>query len=515
MGRRLSEKSSEKPEGSSALHRAWFSRPHIPNPLEPVRGHEKTTNNRVAHSFLFSNSLHDDHIRHSLFGSDNDRECRIEPIKHLMKYIDVKIILGDSPTSRSYCNRNTFNVHCFWEISNAQDHMKPEAQHSEGTSVDIDAFGFLSMRVPWDKLASPRRNRRKHVFIFAQSGIPLEPFLKKSEKAAVGFLREIQTETDSDIEKYFSLRLLQFVNGNFSDVDYVNKEKTPLEFYQKCIQKILHCLPTRIDVAPSSISVLHHPELRASLWRVLLFAPSISTSKNRLLKDLESTPQCTYESAAAFFADVTGNPNNYADRIPAVYSALIEKDIYRTFPTHCLFRSRGVGCAMLRSVLRVYACFDPEVGYCQGMNFIAGFLLLQFSPQDAFCCLCALFHDPRWNLRKVFQQGFPLVAQLNKSFEKILRKHLSRAMRRKIDALSLFKDILSAITTQWWMTILVNALPIAYVLRLWDFFLLRGWEGLFASISVILQSQKDRIESLCSAEELTAFLKDGVRKALE
>jgi hypothetical protein len=38
--------------------------------------------------------------------------------------------------------------------------------------------------------------------------------------------------------------------------------------------------------------------------------------------------------------------------------------------------------------LNAYSNFDPEVGYCQGMNFIAAMLLLNINDEeDAFFCL--------------------------------------------------------------------------------------------------------------------------------
>jgi hypothetical protein len=45
------------------------------------------------------------------------------------------------------------------------------------------------------------------------------------------------------------------------------------------------------------------------------------------------------------------------------------------------------GQAALRRVLRAYSYYDPEVGYCQGMNFIAGMFLTVMSEEDAFWLL--------------------------------------------------------------------------------------------------------------------------------
>jgi Rab-GTPase-TBC domain len=55
----------------------------------------------------------------------------------------------------------------------------------------------------------------------------------------------------------------------------------------------------------------------------------------------------------------------------------IEKDIGRTFPEVARFSEQS-GTQALMNVLKAYAAFDPEVSYCQGMNFLAGEDSLQF-----------------------------------------------------------------------------------------------------------------------------------------
>jgi hypothetical protein len=50
----------------------------------------------------------------------------------------------------------------------------------------------------------------------------------------------------------------------------------------------------------------------------------------------------------------------------------------------------GPGQESLRQVLIWYASQDPEVGYCQGMGFIAALLLSYMVPEDAFYCFYAV-----------------------------------------------------------------------------------------------------------------------------
>lgn len=55
-------------------------------------------------------------------------------------------------------------------------------------------------------------------------------------------------------------------------------------------------------------------------------------------------------------------------------------DLGRTFPNHPYYKdSLGVGQLSLFNVLKAYSILDPELGYCQGLGFICGVLLLHVS----------------------------------------------------------------------------------------------------------------------------------------
>lgn len=56
---------------------------------------------------------------------------------------------------------------------------------------------------------------------------------------------------------------------------------------------------------------------------------------------------------------------------------VIQRDINRTFPAHKVFRETGgTGQDSLFKVSKAYAVYDQEVGYCQGLSFVAATLLL-------------------------------------------------------------------------------------------------------------------------------------------
>jgi len=70
------------------------------------------------------------------------------------------------------------------------------------------------------------------------------------------------------------------------------------------------------------------------------------------------------------------------------YDALIGKDVGRSFPNVDMFREKdGEGQRMLGNVLKAFSLYDEEIGYCQGLGFVVGPLLMHMSESEAFCVL--------------------------------------------------------------------------------------------------------------------------------
>ncbi|KAL4680172.1 hypothetical protein H8957_016603, partial [Semnopithecus entellus] len=77
-------------------------------------------------------------------------------------------------------------------------------------------------------------------------------------------------------------------------------------------------------------------------------------------------------------------------------------DLGRTFPTHPYFSAQlGAGQLSLYNILKAYSLLDQEVGYCQGLSFVAGILLLHMSEEEAFKMLKFLMFD--MGLRKQYR----------------------------------------------------------------------------------------------------------------
>lgn len=70
------------------------------------------------------------------------------------------------------------------------------------------------------------------------------------------------------------------------------------------------------------------------------------------------------------------------------YENLIGKDIGRSFPSVEMFQDpSGEGQKKLGKVLKCFSLYDQKIGYCQGLGFVVGPLLMHMGDKEAFCVL--------------------------------------------------------------------------------------------------------------------------------
>ena len=166
--------------------------------------------------------------------------------------------------------------------------------------------------------------------------------------------------------------------------------------------------------------------------------------------------------------------------------SIIEKDLGRCFPTHELFmHAAGEGQRMLGQVLRCYSLHDPEIGYCQGMGFIVGILLMKMQVHDAFTVFvryaCVLIRQKR--LQCLLLDRLMEDHGLRSSYSKSLSGLHSRIFQFQQLLTPLAPNLLAhfkglgvefAYLSQWFMTIFATTCPLDTLFRIYDVMLAEG-----------------------------------------
>ncbi|XP_015648338.1 uncharacterized protein [Oryza sativa Japonica Group] len=181
----------------------------------------------------------------------------------------------------------------------------------------------------------------------------------------------------------------------------------------------------------------------------------------------------------------------------------IIRDISRTFPSHIFFQQRhGPGQRSLYNVLKAYSVYDRDVGYVQGMGFLAGLLLLYMSEEDAFWLLVALLkgavHAP---MEGLYQAGLPLVQQYLYQFEKLVLEQMPQLGQHFIEEMI----NPSMYASQWFITVFSYSFPFHLTLRVWDVFLYEGIKVVFQVGLALLRFCHDELVKLPFEKLLHAF----------
>ncbi|KAG0173883.1 hypothetical protein DFQ30_006714 [Apophysomyces sp. BC1015] len=124
----------------------------------------------------------------------------------------------------------------------------------------------------------------------------------------------------------------------------------------------------------------------------------------------------------------------YADLLTRVTSheRQIDLDIPRTMHDHIMFRERyGSGQRALFNVLRAFANYDKDVGYCQGMTNIAAMLLMYCEEEKAFLVLVHMFL--RDKLHNLFIPGFPALMESFFIQDTLVERYLPKLFRHLTD----------------------------------------------------------------------------------
>ncbi|XP_078250145.1 TBC1 domain family member 1 isoform X11 [Pogona vitticeps] len=177
-------------------------------------------------------------------------------------------------------------------------------------------------------------------------------------------------------------------------------------------------------------------------------------------------------------------------------------DLGRTFPTHPYFSAQlGAGQLSLYNILKAYSLLDQEVGYCQGLSFVAGVLLLHMSEEEAFKMLKFLMFD--MGLRKQYRPDMTILQIQMYQLSRLLHDY-HRDLYNHFEAHEIGPSLYAA---PWFLTMFASQFPLGFVARVFDMLLLQGSEVIFKVALSLLGSHKPLILQHESLETIVDFIK--------
>nr|XP_005167834.1 TBC1 domain family member 4 isoform X4 [Danio rerio] len=180
-------------------------------------------------------------------------------------------------------------------------------------------------------------------------------------------------------------------------------------------------------------------------------------------------------------------------------------DLGRTFPTHQYFSAQlGAGQLSLYNLLKAYSLLDTEVGYCQGISFVAGLLLLHMSEEQSFDTLKFLMYD--LGIRRQYRPDMISLQIQMYQLSRLLHDY-HRNLYSHLDEHEICPSLYAA---PWFLTLFASQFPLGFVARIFDLLFVQGTEVIFKVALCLLSSHEGEILECDSFESIVDYLKSTI-----
>eukprot|EP00126_Sphaerothecum_destruens_P001827 Sdes_comp15258_c1_seq1m4099 len=161
------------------------------------------------------------------------------------------------------------------------------------------------------------------------------------------------------------------------------------------------------------------------------------------------------------------------DKIPASIkthcdSDSILLDLSRTFPSLGVFQQGGPYHESLKCLLSIYVSHRPDIGYVQGMSFIASILLINMDLDQAFICMANLLN--RQILISFFSMKPNLIQPYFLAFDHFLHQVLPEVCTH-FTKIAFSSDLY---LYEWILTLYSKSVSLDVASRIWDNYLFHG-----------------------------------------
>ncbi|KAF2219569.1 rab-GTPase-TBC domain-containing protein [Elsinoe ampelina] len=156
----------------------------------------------------------------------------------------------------------------------------------------------------------------------------------------------------------------------------------------------------------------------------------------------------------------------------------------------------------LFGVCKAYALYDSEIGYAQGMNFIAMPLLFNMPEDEAFTLFVRMMS--KYDLRSLFTPEMTGLHLRLYQFERLLEDHepaLYCHLHRRGVSPTLY-------ATQWFLTLFAYRFPLQLVQRIYDLILSEGLSAILKFGIVLMKKNAQTLLAMKDMSALTTHLKE-------
>ncbi|KAG2219049.1 hypothetical protein INT45_008893 [Circinella minor] len=184
------------------------------------------------------------------------------------------------------------------------------------------------------------------------------------------------------------------------------------------------------------------------------------------------------------------------------YERVIQRDLSRTFPQIEMFKTEGgEGQQAMGRLLRAYSVYDAHVGYCQGLAFLVGPLLMTMPEKEAFCVFVRLMET--YDMRTMFTLNMEGLHLRLHQFS-ILLAQLCPELDKHLEENGIHPAMYAS---QWFLTLFAYSFPIDLVLRIYDLVFAEGAVETITRIAIaVMQKNQSQLLEIHDFETLMLYL---------
>lgn len=162
---------------------------------------------------------------------------------------------------------------------------------------------------------------------------------------------------------------------------------------------------------------------------------------------------------------------------------IIDIDVARSYQKNDLMPPQ-----ILKNILKTYALYNDEVGYCQGMNYVVGTIFLQVQDEPLSFKLLVSLID-KFQMKNLFISSLPKLKLFFYTLDRIIGLILPE-LHEKFKEISICAGHFSS---PWFITLYSSVLQTRpdILYPIWDMFILEGWKSIF-KVAVVILSRLSR-----------------------
>ncbi|GAB9462687.1 hypothetical protein Gpo141_00000174 [Globisporangium polare] len=226
--------------------------------------------------------------------------------------------------------------------------------------------------------------------------------------------------------------------------------------------------------------------------------------RERVYMSISGAREKQQDAGVEYYNSLVGQ----SETLDSVAFRQIELDIDRTFGHSGTKICTEAGRAVLRRILRAYSIRNPSIGYCQGLNFIVGFLTLAVEEEPAFWLLVVICED--------LYPGYYTPTMAETQTDMLVLKELIADELPSLDAFTAEVGLpLELLGSQWLLCLFTTTFPSETVFRIFDCIFTEGCDFVFPVIIAHLRRLERTLIGLEDFQAVLSAMKDAENALLD